>query len=239
MNYKSKIYRNEKVTDKVYLMEVDYQEPGNPGQFYMLKAWGNDPLLGRPFGICDIKENKLSFLYEVVGRGTKILSNLNQDQTIELIGPLGNGFPLTDQKAAIVAGGCGLAPMVYLAKQLPIKPDVYLGYKSDAYAVELIKPYADKIIIASEDGSSGQPGFITDYLEASDYPVVYGCGPDPMMRALKQLCKDSTLYLSMDAYMACGVGACLGCTIETVDGLQRVCMEGPVFNGKDVFNDES
>lgn len=238
MKYKSVIYQNKKVADNVYLMEVDNPCDGKPGQFYMLKAWNYDPFLGRPFGICDVVDGRLFFLYEVVGKGTKLLSNLSKGDFVDLTGPLGNSFPLSQEKAALVAGGCGLAPMVYLAKHLPVKPDVYLGFSDEVFGVELFRDYVDQIFIVSENGPTQLKGFVTEFIEPTNYSTVYGCGPRPMMKALKEKSDQTQLYLSMDAHMACGIGACLGCTINTSKGYQRVCVEGPVFDSKEVLLDE-
>ena len=214
---------------------------GCPGQFYMLKSWDLDPFLSRPISIANIEEDKLVFLYEAKGKGTDIFSKLKIGDNIELLGPLGNGFNIekvanktSPCHIAIIAGGIGIAPMVYLAKKLQGKVDFYCGLRDEIYYIDIIKEYVDNIYISTESGSHGHKGFVTELFVPEKYDLVYTCGPAPMMKRVIDMAK-SEVFVSMESRMACGIGACLGCTIQTKSGMKRVCKEGPVFSGKEVI----
>ena len=237
-NYVSaKIIRNEKVDEGIYLMELEGKFEGNPGQFYMLKAWKEYPLLPRPLSIYDLDEEKISFLYAVVGKGTGIMSDLKTGAKIEVLGPLGNGFPLEeDKKIALVAGGIGLAPMKYLARKLKGNIDLFAGFRSSSYLMDDMSEFVDNITVTTNNGNEGEKGFVTDYIK-DEYDIVYACGPNPMMNSLKNLNLTAKSYYSLEAHMACGIGACLGCAVETTKGIKRVCHEGPVFKGEEVIFD--
>lgn len=233
----AKIIRNEQIDESIYLMELEGNFKGVPGQFYMLKGWKDYPLLPRPLSIYDLDDEKISFLYAVVGKGTGILSNLRINAKIELLGPLGNGFPiLEDKKIALVAGGIGLAPMKYLARNLKGQVDLYAGFRNSSYLMDDMKEFVDNIIVTTNTGLEGNKGFVTDYIE-DKYDIVYACGPNPMMNSLKRLNLKAKSYYSLEAHMACGIGACLGCAINTTNGVKRVCHEGPVFPGEEVIFD--
>lgn len=237
-NYKeAKIVRNEQIDGTIYLMELEGDFEGLPGQFYMLRAWDEYPLLPRPLSIYDLEENKISFLYDVVGKGTKIMSSLKEGSTMDILGPLGNGFTIEEDKnIALVAGGIGLAPMKFLAKTLKGKVDLYAGFRNSSYLMDDFKKYTDNIIVTTNNGNEGRKGFVTDYIK-DDYDIVYACGPNPMMNSLKNLNLSAKSYYSLEAHMACGIGACLGCAVNTTAGVKRVCHEGPVFNGDEVIFD--
>lgn len=232
----AKILSNKHIKDNIYLMEVEFNQPTKPGQFFMLKAWDLDPLLPRPISIYDVSDHSVKFLYAVVGKGTQILSSLKPFQELTLVGPLGNGFELSNKKVALVAGGIGIAPLLYLAKNLPIKPDLYVGFRHESYCLDEFRPYVNQIIVTTDDGHEGLHGFITSQINPQDYEVIYGCGPTPMMKVLNDLCVDTTLYLSLENHMACGIGACLGCTVQTHKTMERVCVDGPVFEAKELVN---
>lgn len=232
----AKILSNNHLLDNIYLMEVEFDQETKPGQFFMVKAWDYYPLLPRPLSIHTTSEKSISFLYANVGKGTEILSKLKPNETIQLIGPLGNGFKIESKKSALVAGGIGIAPLLYLAQSLPTKPDLYVGFRHQSYQLEAFKPYVNKIIITTDDGFEGIKGFITEQLDPLEYEQIYACGPTPMMKVLKQVCRQTTLYLSLENHMACGIGACLGCTVKTNKTMERVCLEGPVFDAKEVYN---
>ncbi len=237
-NYTSaKIIRNEEVGKDIFLMELEGNFDGDPGQFYMLRAWNEYPLLPRPLSIFDLEEGKISFLYAVVGKGTGILSDLKDGAEIEILGPLGNGFPLEEnKKVALVAGGIGLAPMKYLARKLNCKVDLYAGFRSSSYLMNEMKEFVDEVIVTTNDGNEGKKGFVTEHIE-DKYDLIYACGPNVMMNSLKELELNAKSYYSLEAHMACGIGACLGCAVETTKGIKRVCHEGPVFNGEEVIFD--
>lgn len=231
------IYSNTEISPNIYeiILEGDFE--GIPGQFYMLKGWnGLDPFLARPISIADLENRRIKFLYEVRGKGTHIIAKLKKGDKLSALGPLGNGFELKEEgKIALISGGIGIAPMLYLAKNLSAEVDIYSGFRNNAYFLDQINPYVKNIFIATEDGSTGHKGFVTELFDPSKYDLVYTCGPTPMMEVVIKMCKDIVpVYASMENRMACGIGACLGCTVETIRGMERVCKEGPVFKGEEV-----
>lgn len=236
---KVKILKNEKISCDIFLIELEGKFKGKPGQFYMLRGWNEYPLLARPISIHDLEENKITFLYQVVGKGTKIISKLKINDTLQLLGPLGNSFPINskNKNIAIVSGGIGIAPMKYLAKRLKGNIDLYAGFKDEDYLIDELSYLFKNTIISTETGRVGKKGFITEFIK-DKYDVIYACGPNPMMQSLNKLNLQSLSYYSMEANMACGIGACLGCSIETKNGIKRVCHDGPIFESKEViFND--
>lgn len=236
--YKSvEILENNKVSDDIYLMKLNTSLKGAPGQFYMLKAGNLDPLLPRPISIYDVGENGISFLYQVVGKGTKIMAKKKPGETIEILGPLGNGFTIEGKKVAVVGGGIGIAPLLYLCKKLKSENkyvEVFLGYRTKPYLNEDFEKISDKVSIATEDGSVGHKGYVTEII-GKDFDTLYSCGPNLMMKSLKSLNICDREYYSLEARMACGIGACLGCSIKTVNGMKRVCHEGPIFSKDEVI----
>jgi dihydroorotate dehydrogenase electron transfer subunit len=232
------IYSNEEISPSIYELVLEGGFEGKPGQFYMLRGWeALDPFLARPISIADLENGRVKFLYEVKGKGTHIISKLKRGDKLSILGPLGNAFDLKlEGKIALITGGIGIAPMLYLAKNLSGEVDIYSGFRSNAYFLDQIKPYVKNVYIATEDGKTGHKGFVTELLDPSKYDIVLSCGPIPMMNVLIKMCKDIVpVYVSMESRMACGVGACLGCTIETIRGMERVCKEGPVFKGEEVI----
>lgn len=231
------IIENKNIGSNVYKMKVKGNISGNPGQFYMLKGWKDYPLLPRPLSICDIEDDEITFLYLKIGKGTELLSKLKEGINIELLGPLGNGFKINNdknKKVAIVAGGIGIAPMKYLSKNLSGNIDLYCGFSTGKYFLSEMEDYVDEIVISTDDGSYGYKGFITDIVK-DDYDIIYACGPNPMMKSLVNRNLNADIYISLESKMACGIGACLGCAISTTKGIKRVCHDGPVFNSKEVI----
>ena len=228
------------------LLEAGSQEPA-AGQFYMLHAVRSDVLLGRPISVYHSQvlveeENRveLTFLILLKGKGTKELCFLDFGDLINLIGPCGNRFrtPIEwDEKVLIIGGGIGVAPVAGFAETLPPKSyDFYASFKSGSYGLENLK--AEKIVITTDDGSVGIHGMLPaalteDTLKAGNYEAVYACGPTPMLAYIQKICKAAGVksWLSMEAHMACGVGVCLGCVIDTTEGKKRCCKDGPVFDG--------
>lgn len=236
--YKSvEILENKIVSEGIYLMSLKTTLKGVPGQFYMLKVGNLDPLLPRPISIYDVGENVISFLYQVVGKGTGIMAEKKPGEMIEILGPLGNGFTFEGEKVAVVGGGIGIAPLLYLCKKLKSvnkRVEVFLGYRTKPYLTEEFEKVADKVHIATEDGSVGHKGYVTEII-GRDFDTLYSCGPNLMMKSLKSLNICDREYYSLEARMACGIGACLGCSIKTVNGMKRVCHEGPIFSKDEVI----
>lgn len=240
---KAEIYENIQVAENIFKLTIKGDYKGKPGQFYMLRAWDIEPFLSRPISIHDLTDNKLSFLYEVRGKGTEILSRLKKDDFIELLGPLGNGFDIENIKGrvAIISGGIGIAPMYYLAKSLRgCNIDFYCGFRDKPYIIDELEKDIDNIYISTDSGICGYKGYIVEIFNPKEYEIVLCCGPEVMMKKVVEECSNSDIpaYISMESHMACGVGACLGCTCNTKKGNKRVCKEGPVFLGREVIFDD-
>ncbi|MCB2305080.1 dihydroorotate dehydrogenase electron transfer subunit [Clostridium estertheticum] len=240
-----KTYENVLISEGVYKLSIKGKFNIKPGQFFMLKTGQLEPLLPRPISVYDVDDEKISFLYQIVGQGTKHLSKLKENDELQIMGPLGNGFEVDKIKGkiAVVSGGIGIAPLVYLIKKLTgCEIDLYSGFKTVDYSVDSVEKYVNKINLSTESGKIGHKGYITDILNPKDYKTVICCGPEIMMRKVITMCNDVfvPVYVSMENHMACGIGACLVCTCKTKGGNKRTCKDGPVFNGKDlIFNDIS
>ncbi|AJG97675.1 dihydroorotate dehydrogenase electron transfer subunit [Clostridium beijerinckii] len=235
----AKVVSNKEISKDIYKLVVEDDAEIKAGQFYMLKLNGAT-FLPRPISICEKSENKLTFLYAVVGNGTKEFTKLKEDDEISLTGPLGNGFDLEKEynKVALVSGGIGTAPMLELAKKLRKKNtdqkiDLYAGFRDDVYLIDELKEYVNEFYISTNTGKNGHKGFITEILKPEDYDTVLCCGPEIMMKKVIDMCKEKNVavYVSMEKHMACGVGACLVCTCKTKDGHKRTCKDGPIFDG--------
>lgn len=233
------ILSNVEISPNIYQLVLSGNFQGQAGQFYMIRGWnGLDPLLPRPISIADLENGNITFLYEVRGKGTNIISTLSIGDKLSVLGPLGNGFEINQNKrVALVSGGIGIAPMLYLSKSLPFKPDLFLGFRKDIYLLDQFLSHTENIYVSTEEGTFGYKGYIVDIFEPQNYDLVISCGPIPMMKALVDKCRGIVpVYISMESRMACGIGACLGCTVETIRGMERVCKEGPVFIGEEVFS---
>lgn len=220
-----------------------------PGQFIQVRVAGdesNDPILARPISIyrIDREVGSLSFIFKVVGRGTRILSGRNCGELLEILGPVGNGFTVEPgiENLALIAGGIGMPPLFCLAEQwrreIPIA-QISLFYggrsKTDFLATEAWEQLGIGIHFATDDGTLGFHGLVTDLFlqQARQNPFDYimACGPTPMLRTVQKIAVEKNIpgQLSLEAHMACGVGACLGCACQTKNGYRRVCVDGPVF----------
>ena len=237
-----KILSNQKVDQDFFLMKADQDNDARMGQFYMLRAWDTYPVLSRPISVFDADEKSVSFLYKVIGKGTKLLSELEKGAEITLDGPHGNGFPelAGKKKIALVGGGVGIAPLflaakTYKAADPEVQVDVYLGFSGEPILIEEYKAVADNVIV-------NVGGFVTDDINPCDYDAICTCGPGIMMKVLYEKCQKvgatAPLYVSMENRMACGIGACLVCTCKTSGGNKKVCKDGPVFLGSEVFGNE-
>jgi len=247
-NKKCKVISNKEIAPSIFEMvieDIDIATKADPGQFLHIKAkLRSDVLLRRPISICDINERSITIVYQVVGKGTEELSFTNPLEYIDVIGPIGNAYPIDKtKKCAVIGGGIGIAPLLELSKRLK-NCDAYLGFKSGVYKVDDFKKYCNNVIISTEDGSFGNKGYITDFIrEIENYDIIYTCGPKVMMKKVKELClavPSITCYLSMEERMGCGIGACLVCTCKTTNAndskwhYKKVCTDGPVFNAKEV-----
>lgn len=214
-----------------------------PGQFVDIEIPGK--FLRRPISVCDCHEGLLTIVYKVVGEGTDILSQMNEGETLDVLTGLGNGYDLAKagDNALLVGGGVGVPPLFYLAQCLVrnhCRVRVVLGFNAihEVFAVEDFKRLGCEVVVCTADGSLGVKGFVTDgidtlNLQAGDMPYYYACGPLPMLKAL--VGKVGTRgELSMEERMGCGFGICVGCSIETKNGVKRVCKEGPVFSADEI-----
>jgi dihydroorotate dehydrogenase electron transfer subunit len=253
-----KVISNQKIRGNYF--EITLDAPGialkaKPGQFVMLRPSSKtyQPLLRRPLSIHSVKKDKIKILYEVLGQGTQILSEKKPAEFLDLIGPLGNGFNLTPNSynltSILVAGGIGVAPLVFLAQKLKgHKTLVLIGAKTKTHILceKEFKELGCSVKIATEDGSRGFHGRVTDLLEKhltpntyNPTPIIYACGPEAMFKAICNITSKSRIkaFGSFQAHMACGIGACMGCAIKTKDEnitdtsfiYKSVCKDGPVF----------
>lgn len=219
-----------------------------PGQFISIFSKDGSKLLPRPISICEIDKDAdtLRVVYRVVGKGTAEFSSLASGDTVEIMGPLGNGFPLEGERPMVVGGGIGVPPMLELAKQLSGSVTAVMGYRNDdLFLNEEFTDVAGELVIATDDGSVGTHGTVVDAIRENelDADVIFACGPKPMLRALAAYAEEKGIkcYVSMEERMACGVGACLGCVCQSkeVDDHshvhnKRVCKDGPVFLSTEV-----
>ncbi|TQR05511.1 dihydroorotate dehydrogenase electron transfer subunit [Psychrobacillus soli] len=217
-----------------------------PGQFVHIRVSDQmEPLLRRPISISSIDKETLEFtmIYRADGRGTTLLSEKKPGAQVDVLGPLGNGFPIekieAGQTALLVGGGIGVPPLYELSKRLVekgVKPVHVLGFQSkDVVFYEREFQQLGKTHIVTADGSYGHKGFVTNVLETleDDFAVYYSCGPTPMLKALEEMYPEKAGYLSFEQRMGCGIGACFACVCETTEKTEadyvKVCSDGPVF----------
>lgn len=230
------------LTDTVFELnlEGDASDFSRPGQFVNITI--PSLYLRRPISVCDWTKDSLCLLIREVGAGTRWLRNAAPGTPLQIITDLGNGFDVDFASAspALVGGGIGIAPLYGLARELlakGIKPVAVLGYRNagEVFYTEEFRKLGCEVIVATEDGSCGIKGFVTDALKTRpELTRIYACGPMPMLKALALLPQIEDGEFSLEARMGCGFGACVGCTIMTTNGPARVCAEGPVFRKGDI-----
>lgn len=264
-NHKTIILSNQEISPGYYRMRIlapEYNRLAQPGQFVMFRVQRSlPPLLRRPFGIfragyadpdCDGMPPKeyIELIYKVVGSGTEIMQELHQGDRIELLGPLGRGFDLGDpcEEKILVGGGIGLVPLYMLAEKLVANSKVRLlmggRTRDDIIMVTEFERLGVETYVSTEDGSLGEEGLVTQVLESKLQKIpkatVYACGPMPMIDAVQQICaaQKTPLQVSLEALMACGVGACLGCVVKGAGHSEEnpqylcTCKQGPVFDAE-------
>ncbi len=255
---RAEIIKTEMLSEGVFGMHIKTRaaQSALPGQFVMLFPADSSHLLGRPISICDLNRDAgiLRLVWRKAGYGTGEFSRLEKGGTIEVLGPLGNGFDIDALKpgavAAVLGGGIGAPPLLGLVKALSqrgIGCEVFLGYRGVSQGLFLADEFKDcgNVHIATDDGSEGFHGTVTEALRESRIKadIIFSCGPMPMLRSVKSLAEETgtEAYISLEERMACGVGACLGCVVKLKhkDGHSnvnnaRICTEGPVFAAKDV-----
>lgn len=213
-----------------------------PGQFVNIALPGK--FLRRPISICDWGKDRLVLLVKEAGEGTRALVRMAPGTELDVLSGLGNGFDfrraVTGPAPVLVGGGIGIAPLYGLAKRMLAsgqRPAVVLGFRSekDAFYLEEFAALGLEVLVATEDGSFGTKGFVTDVLSAfSGETYVLACGPTPMLRAVHGHPNVTGGQFSFEARMACGFGACVGCSIPTKNGPRRVCKDGPVFRKEEI-----
>ncbi len=221
-----------------------------PGQFISVYSNDSGRMLPRPISICetDKEKNALRIVYRVAGKGTEEFSRCVSGDHLDILGPLGNGFPLErclrGKKAFLIGGGIGIPPMVQLSKEIEGEVQAVVGYRDELFLTEELKKNG-ALYVATEDGSAGTKGNVLDCIRENGLSadVIYACGPTPMLRAIKSYAAENGIecWISMEERMACGIGACLACVCKSkeVDDHSRVhnkriCKEGPVFLAGDV-----
>lgn len=259
------IRSNLPVTRDVYVMTVTAPHcfaSAVPGQFIMVRIKGREfPFLPRPFSIHSLaregESTTMEILYQVVGDGTRLISSLGNGDSLTILGPLGKGFDIRHDRRTVVliAGGVGIAPLYFLAEHYKERHGggdeyrriiCFLGARTADSIVgrERMERFCDAVIVSTDDGSKGYCGTVTnclgdnsEVLAASDDVMLYCCGPDGMMKQVASMAGDRSIpcQVSMEARMACGIGACLGCSVKMKgDGRDvlygRVCKDGPVFD---------
>jgi len=253
--FRATVKENKRIISNHYLLTLHplkrISRP-RPGQFFMISICnGFDPLLRRPFSIYRWLGYDFQILYRVTGKGTGMLRDRAKGDTLEVLGPLGNGFPLNkyrDKGIILLAGGLGIASIYALAEAYQAeRPILFYGgrAKKDLLNLGELKAMGIKVLISTDDGSRGYKGMVTDYLkkflsrstERGDRYCLFACGPRAMLKEVSGIAMAFGMegYISLEENMACGIGTCLGCAVDTTGGYKRVCMEGPVFSVEEVI----
>lgn len=246
------VIRQEVIATGIYSMwiKTEIAKSARAGQFVSLYTSNGATLLPRPISICEISDDRtaLRLVYRVVGKGTREFSGLLSDETVKVLGPLGNGYTLKDKTAILAAGGIGVPPIVELAKELKkqygCRLNIVVGYRDEIFLLDELKQYGE-VFVSTEDGSFGTKGNIMDAIREHNIEadIIYACGPMPMLRAVKEyaVSRDIEAQISLEERMACGIGACLGCVCRTKNRDEhthvnntRICTDGPVFEARDV-----
>lgn len=246
----AQVIKQEKLAQGVFslTLKTTASKYAVPGQFINIFSKDGSKVLPRPISICEINElqSTLRMVYRVVGAGTEEFSNLKAGDEVEIMGPLGNGFPIEGQTAIVVGGGIGVPPMLELTKEYPGTVTAVMGYRNDdLFLSEEFIDAANELIVATDDGSVGVHGTVVDAMKEHNLTadVIYACGPKPMLRGVAEYAAEHDIkcYVSMEERMACGVGACLGCVCQSTEvddhshvKNKRVCKDGPVFLSTEV-----
>ena len=248
------IIENIPLSGDTYSMTInapDIAQKCYPGQFVNVRVpYDRSKILRRPISICFAKEDTITIAFQVKGEGTGLLSELYPGDKVDMLGPLGRGFPLfQNKKAALVGGGIGVFPLLYLKTALEknCEVDSYLGFRNEECVVmtDEFGKGQSSLCVSTDDGSVYNKGYITSYFEekARMYDVVYCCGPVLMMEKVQRTCLglDIPLYLSLEQRMGCGIGACLVCACKIKAKNEKgydylhVCKDGPVFDAREVI----
>lgn len=233
----------------MWLQTGEIAKAAVPGQFLSVYSKDESRMLPRPISICEVdkKLGRVRLVYRIAGKGTSEFSHYGSGDTLDIVGPLGNGFPLEKgyNKVFLIGGGIGIPPMVELSKQLPGKKLMVVGYRNSELFLKTELEKNSELYIATEDGSAGTRGNVLDAIRENglDAEAIFACGPTPMLRALKSYAAEQGMdcYLSLEERMACGVGACLACVCRSMDvdahtyvKNKRICKDGPVFAAEEI-----
>ena len=248
----AKVVSQQALTDDIFSMWIQADEIAGaavPGQFISVYTKDTGKLLPRPISLCQVDKEKgqLRIVYRVVGAGTSQFSGYQAGDDIEIMGPLGNGFPLeraAGKKVFLIGGGIGIPPMLELARQLDCEKQAVLGYRDVLFLNDEFEKFSD-VYVATEDGSAGTKGNVLDAIRENGLKadVIFACGPTPMLRALKAYAEEHEIecWLSLEEKMACGIGACLACVCQSKEVDEhshvhnnRICKDGPVFLAQEV-----
>jgi len=250
--FESQILGNRRISDGFFEMSLSWDADAGtprPGQFLTVRVTRDSvPLLRRPFAFAgfDARAQSVSVIYQKRGRGTEILSAKQPGEAIDVVGPLGNAFPIDEspRKAVAVAGGVGVGPILFLVSALRargVETEFVFGCRGGSMIPDCDAFKEADASLCTEDGEAGFHGDVVRYMgtniEFDEGTVIYACGPAPMLASVCGLTRTSgaTAWVSLEAVMACGIGACVGCAVPAKTGYPRVCREGPVFNGKDIL----
>ena len=247
------VYSQEELAPGIFSMWIvtDIADEARPGQFISVYSQDGSRLLPRPISICeaDPDEGRLRIVYRIAGKGTDEFSKYVSGDPINIMGPLGNGFPVEKaegKKVFLMGGGIGVPPILELAKQMKCeKKQIIAGYRDCHTFLREEFEAAGTLYIATEDGSVGTKGNVMDAIRenALEADVIYACGPTPMLRAIKKYAEENGIecYISLEERMACGIGACLACVCKSREkdahsnvNNKRICKDGPVFLSTEV-----
>jgi dihydroorotate dehydrogenase electron transfer subunit len=248
---KAEIIKINKLTDSIFDFTVKSPELAKKavcGQFLHIDC-GDEFVLRRPISIAEIFDDALRFIFDIRGKGTQKLSEKKVGEFLDILGPLGNGFEILNEKSLIVGGGIGIYPLLQIVKEQKAKTTVSLGFRNKDFVTleDEFRKYADELYISTDDGSYGENGnalsVVKQRLEKGDFDVVYACGPLPMIKAIKEITDRCEILcqISLEERMGCGIGACLCCPVKIEDDTElgfkhlHVCKEGPIFNAKEVI----
>lgn len=252
---KVQVLSTAKLAEGIYEMwlATDMAQEKGAGRFIALYPKNKATLLPRPISICerDAERGALRIVYRVAGEGTKEFSSYREGDTADILGVLGNGYPLEQAEgktALLMGGGIGIPPLLELAKELnalSCKVQIVLGYRDAQLFLRQDMEQYGEVYVATEDGSIGTEGNVLDAVRENGLraDLIYACGPMPMLRAIKKYAAEVKIpaWISLEERMACGVGACLGCVCKTVKEdahshvhNARICTDGPVFLAEDV-----
>jgi dihydroorotate dehydrogenase electron transfer subunit len=248
--FQAKIVYNKRIGEDFFEASLEWDVAAgipSPGQFLTVRMSPDSvPLLRRPFAFAGFDGHTATIIYQKRGRGTEILASKQSGEKLDVIGPLGNPFPIDDGqgKSIAAAGGVGLGPVLFLAARLKergIETEFVFGCKSESRIPKTALFESAAARICTDDGSAGFAGNVVQYIESGVKPdeksIIYGCGPVAMLKGLCGLARSrgARAWVSLESVMACGVGACMGCAAPSPQGYLRVCKEGPVFDGKDII----